>query len=368
LAAKQPLDSDLTTLAGLTATTDNFIVSASSAWASRTPAQAKTSLALVKGDVGLGNVDNVADTGKPVSTAQQTALNLKANLASPTFTGTVAGVTATHVGLGNCNNTSDASKPVSTATQTALDGKAATTHDILTAHNGFPGGSTNFLRADGTFAAPGGGGLSDGDKGDITVSGSGATWTIDAAAVTNAQLATMTTKTYKGRTAGTTGAPEDVAVATLKTDLALNNCDNTTDANKPVSSATTTQLNLKAPIAGPSFTGNVTLAEGAFIVIGATTGADIGGASSKIGFFGVTPVVRPGALTQTYSTTSTTIANITSLAAPAGGTGTAAGGYSTAANRDLMITSQNAMRTDIANIKNNLNSVIDQLQALGLLQ
>jgi hypothetical protein len=42
----QPLDSDLTTIAGLTATTDNFLVAASSAWASRTPAQARTSLAL----------------------------------------------------------------------------------------------------------------------------------------------------------------------------------------------------------------------------------------------------------------------------------------------------------------------------------
>jgi len=39
--------------------------------------------------VGLGNVTNTSDTDKPVSTAQQTALNLKANLASPTFTGTV---------------------------------------------------------------------------------------------------------------------------------------------------------------------------------------------------------------------------------------------------------------------------------------
>ena len=34
---------------------------------------------LVKGDVGLGNVDNTSDLNKPVSTAQQTALNLKAN-------------------------------------------------------------------------------------------------------------------------------------------------------------------------------------------------------------------------------------------------------------------------------------------------
>ena len=74
--------------------------------------------------VGLGNVDNTSDANKPVSTATQTALDLKAPSANPTFTGTVNGVTATHVGLGSVNNTSDADKPVSTATQTALDLKA----------------------------------------------------------------------------------------------------------------------------------------------------------------------------------------------------------------------------------------------------
>lgn len=42
---------------------------------------------LVKADVGLGSVDNTPDANKPVSTAQQAALNLKANLASPAFTG-----------------------------------------------------------------------------------------------------------------------------------------------------------------------------------------------------------------------------------------------------------------------------------------
>lgn len=49
LNAKQPLDSDLTTIAGLTATTDNFIVAVANAWASRTPAQVRTTLALVPG-------------------------------------------------------------------------------------------------------------------------------------------------------------------------------------------------------------------------------------------------------------------------------------------------------------------------------
>ena len=53
------------------------------------------------------------------------ALDLKAPLADPTFTGTVSGITKSMVGLGNVDNTSDANKPVSTATQTALDAKAS---------------------------------------------------------------------------------------------------------------------------------------------------------------------------------------------------------------------------------------------------
>ena len=57
-----------------------------------------------RSNIGLGNVDNTSDVNKPVSTAQQTALNLKANLASPTFTGTVGGITAGMVGLGSVTN------------------------------------------------------------------------------------------------------------------------------------------------------------------------------------------------------------------------------------------------------------------------
>ena len=48
-------------------------------------------------------------------------INAKAPLANPVFTGTVLGIDKTMVGLPNVNNTSDLNKPVSTATQTALD-------------------------------------------------------------------------------------------------------------------------------------------------------------------------------------------------------------------------------------------------------
>ena len=52
------------------------------------------------------------------------ALAAKAPIASPTFTGTVSGVTKAMVGLGSVDNTSDASKPVSTA-QAAADAVVA---------------------------------------------------------------------------------------------------------------------------------------------------------------------------------------------------------------------------------------------------
>jgi hypothetical protein len=71
------------------------------------------------------------------TTTITTALGTKAPLASPTFTGTVSGITSAMVGLGNVDNTSDANKPVSTATQAALDAKlasatAATTYETIT--------------------------------------------------------------------------------------------------------------------------------------------------------------------------------------------------------------------------------------------
>ena len=49
--------------------------------------------------VGLGNVDNTSDAAKPISTATENALNLKAPIANPTFTGTVGGITAAMVGF-----------------------------------------------------------------------------------------------------------------------------------------------------------------------------------------------------------------------------------------------------------------------------
>jgi hypothetical protein len=66
-----------------------------------------------------------------------------------------------------------------------------------------------------------GGGVTDGDKGDITVSGTGTTWTIDNGAVTLAKQANVATATVFYRKTAGTGAPEVQDLATLKADLGL---------------------------------------------------------------------------------------------------------------------------------------------------
>lgn len=72
-ATYQPLDSDLTTIAGLTATTDNFMVSVASAWASRTPTQVKTTLGLGTGATLVTDTDGTLAANSDSNVATQKA-------------------------------------------------------------------------------------------------------------------------------------------------------------------------------------------------------------------------------------------------------------------------------------------------------
>lgn len=80
---------------------------------------------------------------------------------------------------------------------------------------------TNLSMSGTTLNAAGSGGVADGDKGDITVSATGATWTIDNDVVTNAKAANMATATIKGRATAGTGDPEDLTASQAKTVLAI---------------------------------------------------------------------------------------------------------------------------------------------------
>jgi hypothetical protein len=126
---------ELDVLDGLTATTAelNYVDGVTSAIQTQIDSKAPTNsptftgtvAGITKSMVGLGNVDNTSDVNKPVSDATQVLINQKAALNSPSFTGTVSGITKSMVGLGNVDNTSDANKPISSATQTALNAKAS---------------------------------------------------------------------------------------------------------------------------------------------------------------------------------------------------------------------------------------------------
>lgn len=87
-----------------------------------------------------------------------------------------------------------------------------------------------------------GGGISDGDKGDITVSASGATWTIDAGAVTYAKMQDVSaTSRVLGRITSGSGDVEELTAANLKTILTLAQADisGLTTASSPVFAAVT---------------------------------------------------------------------------------------------------------------------------------
>lgn len=203
----------------------------------------------------------------------QGQLDLKSPLSSPTFTGTV--VLPSNTSIGSVSNTEISYLyGVTSAIQTQLDSKAASSNitelaqdavnTALTAGTGITktyddAANTITVAVDSTIATKT---YADGKASDAQSAAASAlsshesdTTNIHGITDTSKLVTTDGTQTLTNKTIT---SPSGI----VKADVGLGNVDNTSDANKPVSTATQTALDLKAPLASPTFTGTVTLPSG----------------------------------------------------------------------------------------------------------
>jgi len=192
---------------------------------------------LNKAAVGLGNVDNTSDASKPISTATQTALNAKAPLASPTFTGTVTVPTPT--------NTTDA------ATKAYVDSHTGTSVAVQDEGTTLTSAATNL-----NFVGSGVTATNTGSNVTVTVSAGGGS------------LGSATPQALGTATAGTSSsaAHEDHVHPTTGLALATGGGLETISTNTTATGAVTLNL-ANGNVFSLTLTGNVT-----FTFSGATSG------------------------------------------------------------------------------------------------
>jgi hypothetical protein len=208
-----------------------------------------------KTNLGINNVDNTSDVNKPISTFTQAALDLKENTANKSATITLgtsdvlfptqnavktyvdAATSKTNLGINNVDNTSDVNKPISTLTQAALDLKENTANKSATITLGtsdvlFP--TQNAVK---TYV-------------DAAVAGV----TITDGSITDSKVISVSASKLTGVVAIANGGTGATTAAAAKTNLALNNVDNTTDISKPISLLTQAALDVKENTANKSVT------------------------------------------------------------------------------------------------------------------
>lgn len=173
---------------------------------------------LVPADVGLGNVDNTSDANKPVSTATQTALNLKVN-------NTALGVTVATLGLDGTLDPSQIPPELLSGTQYIGTYNAALNIPVIPAAAPANAGHYYVVSVAGTQIISAVSVVLG--VGDHLIS-NGTVWQ----AVPNAQNVIS----VNGQLGSVVITPDSIG---------LSNVDNTSDANKPISDATQLALNLK---------------------------------------------------------------------------------------------------------------------------
>jgi hypothetical protein len=246
--------------------------------AAKAPIESPTFTGTVRGItktmVGLENVENTSDANKPVSDATLTALNLKAPIASPTFSGTatftgnVSGITATMVGLGNVTNKSEADLAISNATATALSAKEnsankSTATDLgatNASHDKYPSqlAVKTYVDASLSSGAPDADGLT---KGKVQLAGdltgTAALPSIATSAITSAKIADGT---IANDDISSSAEISDSKLAEIKSSGKVNNSATTATAGNTASAIVARDANrdFSAGTITANLTGNVT--------------------------------------------------------------------------------------------------------------
>jgi hypothetical protein len=188
--------------------------------------------------------DGVTAGGNPLAT--ESGLALKAPIASPTFTGTVSGVTKTHVGLGNVDNTSDATKQTATLS-------AATKSDVGLSN--VDNNSTATIRSGTTAANVGLGSVTNASQATIQAA------TLSAATKSDVGLSNVDNDSTATIRAGTTkanvglSAVDNNSTATIRNSLSASNLSSGTIPNARYGTPTfngSNITNLATGISAPS--------------------------------------------------------------------------------------------------------------------
>ena len=219
---------------------------------------------VTKSQVGLGNVPNVATNDQtPTYTESSTLTKISSGEKLSTAFGKISkaitdfiahlankenphSVTKSQVGLGNCDNTSDVNKPVSTAQRAAIDLAQTTVQGNLDTHaNNKENPHSVTAHQVGAYTQ----GETDTKIENLIASAPETLDTLnelaaalgndkDFAATTATALGTKATKQEFNEHVGNVNNPHSVT----KAQVGLGNCDNTSDVNKPVSTAQATAI------------------------------------------------------------------------------------------------------------------------------